>query len=219
MARPRMVAMAMGDHGARHRPRPDRCRSRPARSRGRAASDRARPGDRGSFRVSVAIGTRMHPSPSRYGSSRPVCTLVRKPRLDAAAAPARAGRARPAGQERAADRADRRRQDAGRLPAVADRAHRAPPQGRGPGPRQGQGRAAHALHLAAQGAGDRHPAQSRDADRRDGAADAGRDPDRRHAAEPPPAPARAAARPADDHAGIAGAAAVLPRCARSSSPA
>ena len=123
------------------------------------------------------------------------------------------------GQERAADRADRRRQDAGRISAVADRAHRAAAGRQGPRARQGQGRAAHALHLAAQGAGDRHPPQPRAADRRDAAAGARREPDRRHAAEPPPAPARAAARPADDHAGVAGAAAVLSRRARSSSPA
>ena len=149
--------------------------------------------------------------PARYGASRPVCTLVRKPRLDAAAAPARPRRAGPAGQERAADRADRRRQDAGGLPAVARRAHRAPPRRQGSRPRQGQGRAAHALHLAAEGAGDRHPPQPRRADRRDAAAGARREPDRRHAAKPAAAPARAAAGPADDHAGIAGAAAVLSR--------
>jgi len=47
------------------------------------------------------------------------------------------------------------------------------------------------------------------------AAGAGREPDRRHAAKPPAAPARAAAGSADDHAGIAGAAALLSRCGRS----
>ena len=131
--------------------------------------------------------------------------------MGAAAAPARADRPRPAGQERAADRADRRRQDPGGLPAVIDRAHRAAARRQGSRPQEGQGRAAHALHLAAEGAGHRHPPQPRDADRRDGAAGARRKPHRRHAAEPAPAPARAAARSPDDHAGIAGAAAELPR--------
>ena len=56
--------------------------------------------------------------------ARTVRRLVRPPRLDAAAAPARgAGRGR-AGRKRAADRADRRRQDAGRLPALPDRPRR-----------------------------------------------------------------------------------------------
>src|SRR5262249_60334092 len=40
---------------------------------------------------------------------------------------------------------------------------------------------------------------------------AGREPHRRPAAEPPPAPARAPAGPADDHARVAGAAALLSR--------
>ena len=44
-----------------------------------------------------------------------------------------------------------------------------------------RGRAAHALHLAAQGARGRHRAQPRAAGRRDGAADPHRDPHRRHA--------------------------------------
>ena len=44
-----------------------------------------------------------------------------------------------------------------------------------------RGRAAHALHLAAQGARGRHRAQSRSAGRRDGPADPDRDPHRRHA--------------------------------------
>ena len=62
-----------------------------------------------------------------------------------------------------------------------------------------RGRAAHALHLAAQGAGGRHRAQSRAAGRRDGAADPHRDPHRRHAGLEAPAPApRPAAYPAHD---------------------
>ena len=57
MAGPGMVAMAVGDHGARSPPRPDRRRSRPARSRGRAASDRARSEDRGCRSLKL-----MHPT-------------------------------------------------------------------------------------------------------------------------------------------------------------
>ena len=68
-----------------------------------------------------------------------------------------------------------------------------------------RGRAAHALHLAAEGARGRHRAQSRNAGRRDEAADPDRDPHRRHAGVEAPAPApRSAAYPADD-AGAAGA--------------
>ena len=69
--------------------------------------------------------------------------------------------------------------------------------------RAARGRAAHALHLAAEGARGRHRAQPRDAGRRDGAADPDRDPHRRHAGVEAPAPApRSAAHPAH-HAGAA----------------
>ena len=109
-----------------------------------------------------------------------------------------------AGASGPADRADRRRQDAGGFPAEPGRAGAS---GRPSGP-------AHALRLAAQGADHRHRAQPAGADRGDGARRALRDPDRRHAAEPARAPApRPAGHPAD-HAGIAGAAAFLPRGAK-----
>src|SRR5690606_2612730 len=65
-----------------------------------------------------------------------------------------------------ADRADRRRQDAGRLSANAER----PGRGRVRG-------TAHALRLAAQGAGGGRAAQPQRADLRDGAEDFGRNAD------------------------------------------
>ena len=180
-------------------------------------------------------------------AARAVRALVRAARLDAARASARTageGARRPLG---AADRADRRRQDAGGLSAelggVEREAHGAtalgvppPLRGRGgegdalrsaphlPLPQGGgeprersathathlhrprrppRGRAAHALHLAAEGARRRHRAQPRNAGRRDGAADPDRDPHRRHAGLEAPAPApRSAAHPAH-HAGAA----------------
>jgi ATP-dependent Lhr-like helicase len=67
--------------------------------------------------------------------------------------------------------------------------------------RAGRG-APHPLHLAAEGAGGRRPAQPARPDRRDGAADPGRDPHRRHAVRPQGAAARAAAAGAADHARI-----------------
>ena len=107
--------------------------------------------------------------------------------------------ARPGpGSRDAADRADRRRQDAGGVPAEPDRARRRPAAG-----------PAHALRLAAEGAGRRHPAQPRRAGRRNGAGDPRRGSHRRHRRGAAGAPAdRSAAHPAD-HAGIAGADAVL----------
>ena len=139
-------------------------------------------------------------------------------RLDAARASARAageGARRPLG---AADRADRGGQDAGRLPADPGGVEQPPPK---PGaaararlrrPRHPpRGRAAHALHLAAEGARGRHRAQPGAAGGRDGAADPDRDPHRRHAGLEAPAPApRPAAYPAHD----AGAARAHPRVAR-----
>ena len=92
---------------------------------------------------------------------------------------------------------------AGFLPSLielADGADRRPP---------------HALHLAAEGAGRRHRAQPRDADRGDAARRPRRDPHRRHAAGQARAPARAAAADPADHAGIAGAADLpIPKAAR-----
>ena len=64
-------------------------------------------------------------------------------------------------------------------------------------------RPAHALHLAAEGAGGRRAAQPADPDRGDGAADPGRDPHRRHALRPQGAAAGAAAADPADHARIA----------------
>ena len=128
--------------------------------------------------------------------------------MDAARASARAARQgarRPLG---AADRADRRRQDAGRISADAGGAERSLPARRAPG-RAGRERAPHALHLAAQGAGRRHRAQPRNAGRRDGAADPHRDPHRRHAGVEAPAPAPRSARHPAHHARAAGAAARL----------
>ena len=124
----------------------------------------------------------------------------------------------------AADRADRRRQDAGRVSAdaggcralgervPAKRESRSRPRTKklrlapAASVRRAR-RAAHALHLAAEGARRRHRAQSRNAGARNGSADAARDPHRRHAGLEAPAPApRSARHPADD-AGAARAAA------------
>ena len=120
---------------------------------------------------------------------------------------------------RAADRADRRRQDAGRISADAGGAvfsrrlkgrwreepHLHRPQ------RQTHRRPPHPLHLAAESARGRHRAQSGDADRRDGAADQGRDPHRRHAGVAAAAAAALSAGHSAHHAGATGAAAVLRR--------
>ena len=131
--------------------------------------------------------------------------------MGAAAAPARADRPRPAGQERAADRADRRRQDPGGLPAVTDRAHRAAAGRQDLAHKKGKGEL-HTLYIS--------PLKALATDIRRNLempiaemalAGARRKPHRRHAAEPAAAPARAAARSPDDHAGVAGAAAELPR--------
>ena len=64
---------------------------------------------------------------ARYAARRPArlpCSLVRAPRLDAASASARAARGGTGRALGAADRADRRRQDARRLPAEPRRAGR-----------------------------------------------------------------------------------------------
>ncbi len=139
----------------------------------------------------------MVPSPDERASRGPV-RLVRGARLAPAAASARHAGGRAARQPRAPGRGDGRGQDAGRVPADADRADRG--AGRG---------AAHALYLAAQGAGGRRPAQPADPDRRDGAEHPRRDAHRRHPARTQGAPACATAADPADHARIAQPAAVL----------
>ena len=69
----------------------------------------------------------------------------------------------------------------------------------------------HPLHLAAESARGRYRAQSGDADRRDGAADQGRDPHRRHAGVAAAAAAALSAGYSADHARATGAAAVVRR--------
>ena len=78
-----------------------------------------------------------------------------------------------------------------------------------------RGRAAHALHLPAEGARGRHRTQSRDAGRRDAAANPRRDPHRRHARVETPTPAP---RPAAHPAHHARAARAHPRLARRAIP-
>ena len=120
---------------------------------------------------------------------------------------------------RAADRADRRRQDAGRISADAggafcfrrfERRRREEPHLHRP-QREAHRRPPHPLHLAAEGARGRYRAQSGNADRRDGAADQGRDPHRRHAGVAAAAAAALSAGHSAHHAGTTGAAAVLRR--------
>ena len=79
--------------------------------------------------------------------------------------------------------------------------------------RAAQRRPPHPLHLAAEGARGRHRAQSGNADRRDGAADQGRDPHRRHAGVAAAAAAALSAGHPADHARATGAAVVVRRCA------
>ena len=126
------------------------------------------------------------------------------------------GAGRPLG---AADRADRRRQDARGIPAEPGGAERSA-AAQQPAARKlvstgrdmrRDGGPAHALHLAAQGAGGRHRAQPGNADRRDGAADPHRDAHRRHADLEAPAPAPRSAGDSADHAGAGRAAARLGR--------
>ena len=62
-----------------------------------------------------------------FGTLLALMRLSGKKWLDAPAAPACPGRSRGRGQERAADRADRRRQDFGGFPALPGRTHGAPP--------------------------------------------------------------------------------------------
>ncbi len=149
-------------------------------------------------------------------AARPLPGVVCGPRLVAARASARAAGEGARGPFGAADRADRRRQDAGGISADAGgaefcaggsreirRLHR--PR------RAAQRRPAHALHLAAESARRRHRAQSGAARRRDGAADQDRDPHRRHAGVAAAAAAALSAGHPADHAGAARAAAVLRR--------
>ena len=74
-----------------------------------------------------------------------------------------------------------------------------------------QRRPAHPLHLALESARGRYRAQSGDADRRDGPADQGRDPHRRHAGVAAAAAAALSAGYSADHARATGAAAVVRR--------
>ena len=168
-----------------------------------------------------------HARPRGAGIAGGVRPLVRRTRLGAARASigtAGEGAGRPLG---AADRTDRRRQDAGgisadpggveraialdrkRRPCPAPQAHLHRPRH---SPRR---RAAHALHLAAQGARRRHRAQPRNAGRRDEPADPDRDAHRRHPGIQAPAPAPRSARHSAHHAGAARAAARLCRRALS----
>ena len=128
--------------------------------------------------------------------------MVRGARLVAARASDRAAGEGAGGKVGAADRADRRGQDARRLHADADRSCR-PAEAQA---RRGQARHPHALHLAAEGARRRHRAQPHQAGRRDGpAVDAG-DAHRRHARAQAPAPEARAARHIAHHARATGAA-------------
>ncbi len=129
--------------------------------------------------------------------------LVRLPGLASPRASACARGTRGGGQIRAPDRADRRRQDARRLPPE-------PPRSRFPRHAE-KARAPHALHLALEGARRRREAQPRNAGRRNGPRHLHRDAHRRHAAEPPPAPAPRTARHLDDDAGAARPASLLSR--------
>ena len=88
-----------------------------------------------------------------------LCRVVRPPGLDAAAAPARHAGCGARRRERAADRAHRRRQDAGRVPAHPGRSRRNP-----------SSRPAHAVCQPAEGAGHRHRPQPAAAGGADGPA-------------------------------------------------
>ncbi len=126
----------------------------------------------------------------------------------AARASAGAARKSPRRSFRAPDRADRRRQDAGRIPADAGGALRflACEGGGSAIPRP-----PHPLHLAAEGARGRYRAQPGNADRRDGPADQGRDPHRRHPGVAAAAAAALSAGHPADHARATGAVAVVRR--------
>ena len=126
--------------------------------------------------------------------------LVRAPRLGASPAPAGDGRGGRGRIAHPAGRAHRRRQDAGGVPAVADRTGRA---GAETGDRAGVG-GPHPLSVAAQGPDHRRRAQPDDPDPRDRAEHPRREPHRRHQTVQTPAPARVSARHPADHAGAAG---------------
>ena len=135
--------------------------------------------------------------------------LVRQPRLAAARAPDR-----PAGEDRRApldpaDRADRLGQDAGRLPAEPGGAGRTQA-------RAGRAQRAHAVRVAAEGAGRRRGAQPAHPAGADAAADPRRDAHRRHVRLAQAAPARPPARHPAHHARADRAAAVA--CRRAALP-
>ncbi len=133
--------------------------------------------------------------------------VVRRARLDAAAAPGRAageGAGRALG---AADRADRRGQDARRFPAEPHRPPRAAEEGPGRRPRH-----PHALHLAAEGARRRHRPQLGSAGRGDAVARAAGDAHRRYLHPQAPPPEAGPARHPADHAGAGGPASLRAGC-------
>ena len=138
-------------------------------------------------------------------------------RLEPARASAGIAGARPRRPLGAADRADRRRQDAGGVSADLGGALRARRQAAPDGfDRQGTaalGRPAHALHLAAEGARGRYRPQPRNAGPRNGPADPHRDPHRRYADLEASAPASRSARHSADHARTTRTAAGQRRCA------
>ena len=170
MARPYIRALA-------GRGRPGACIDRRCRGPERKRRSGRQPG-RGRAGLDASRAQSLPPARDRarapHGAAGHLRALVRRPRLGAARASARTsgeGARRPFG---AADRADRRRQDARRVSAEPRRTQR-----RSRGDERGQQaqtgltrprpaarrRPAHALHFAAQGARCRHRAQSGNAGR------------------------------------------------------
>src|ERR1700730_8726826 len=146
--------------------------------------------------------------------------MVRVARLVAARASVRAIGKGPRGPLGIADRTDGRRQDAGGFSADPGGAFVPITSGGGGWKeerrlhrpwRETHRRPPHALHFAAEGARGRYRAQSRNADRPDGAADQGRDPHRRYAGVEATAAAALSAGYSADHAGTIGAVAVVRR--------
>ena len=204
-------------------PHPDRTRSDPTSPRKRGE---VRPGPRRSRSDSLALSgcRRPIPCPSRRSKRLRCCptasgdwfaargwsprehqlALLAKARDDRSAlliAPTGAGKtlagiSADAGGAFRFRRFEGRRREEPRLHRPRREAHRRP---------------AHPLHLAAEGARGRHRAQSGDADRRDGAADQGRDPHRRYAGVAAAAAAALSAGHPAHHAGATGAVAVVRR--------
>ena len=171
------------------------------------------------LRRAVARSLALHAARNGCAAARPLPALVRLARLVAARASVGAAGKGPRRSFGAADCADRRRQDAGRISADAggafcfrrfERRRREEPRLHRPR-REAHRRPAHPLHLAAEGARRRHRAQSGDADCRDGAADQGRDPHRRYAGVAAAAAAALSAGHSAHHAGATGAVVVVGR--------